>query len=106
MIVTTLAISSANRTLIAGPVVEPRGFVDPNGSTGLLAKLQNRAIDAALTELDAFTGEDASVAQAVKRAIRRSIGSTVHRETRRKPVLQITVLDADSAGRTLTIVFR
>ncbi len=96
VIVTTLAISSANRTLIAGPVVEPRGFVDPNGSTGLLAKLQNRAIDSALTELDAFIGEDASVAQAVKRAIRRSIGSTVHRETRRKPVLQITVLDADS----------
>ena len=60
----------------------------------LLGRVLHRAV--ALTELDAFAGEDAAVAQAVKRAIRRLIGSTVHRETRRKPVLQITVLDADS----------
>jgi ribonuclease J len=96
VIVTTLAISSATRTLLAGPILETRGFVDPNGSTGLLAKLQDRAIDAALTELDTFAGEDSAVAQAVKRAIRRAIGSTVHRDTRRKPVLQITVLDTDT----------
>ena len=90
------AISSSSRTLLAGPVVEPRGFVDPNGATGLLAKLQNRAVDAALTELDTYAGQDSAVAQAVKRAIRRAIGSAVHRETRRKPVLQITVLDVDT----------
>ena len=96
VIITTLAISSTNRALVAGPVLETRGFVDPNGSTGLLAKLQNRALDAALTELDTFTGEDATVAQAVKRAIRRGIGSSVHRDTRRKPVLQISVLDIDT----------
>jgi hypothetical protein len=77
-------------------VLESRGFVDPNGATGLLAKLQNRAIDAALTELDTFTGENATVAQAVKRAVRRAVGSSVHRDTRRKPVLQITVLDVDT----------
>lgn len=96
VIVTTLVISSAQRTVLAGPVLETRGFVDPEGSTGLLAKLQDRAIDAALAELDTFTGDDAAVTRAVKRSIRRAIGSTVHRETRRKPVLQITVIDVDT----------
>ncbi len=95
VIVVTLAISASARTLVAGPDIAPRGFVDPLASPALLEKLRSRSLEAARTELDEFDGERSLVVAAVRKAVRRTIGSTVNRETRRKPVLQIIVLDID-----------
>lgn len=97
IVVVTLAVSSKARTVVAEPEVAVRGFVDTTASPALLEKLRERALDAARTELDVIDGSDAAVTTGIRRAVRRAVGSTVHRETRRKPVLQIEVLDIDSA---------
>jgi ribonuclease J len=86
-----VCVDIKTRTLISGPVVATRGWVERDDSPELVAAVTKR-VKADLTAL--LSGKDKVDKSSIERTVRRAAGSTVNDVTRRRPMIVPVVLEA------------